>query len=254
MQSKQALYRNLKIILALVIFIISIGFVHKKQEATLCKKLFISIENQQGNFFINEADITTLVTNNGREMVINLPYETFKLKDIEARVKNHKYVQSAQVYRDLAGNMMIDARQERPIARILNSSGADFYISEAGEILPVSRRFTARVMVLKGSFFNKYLDKNMLADQQGKDLFQFIKFIEKDKFWSAQFAQLEVDKRGMIEIFPQVTKQTIEFGSTHQFDKKLKNLKIFYDKILPDRGWNRYNRVNLEFENQIICE
>jgi cell division protein FtsQ len=94
----------------------------------------------------------------------------------------------------------------------------------------------------------------MLVDDEGKDLFYFIKYIEKDKFWSAQFAQLKVDKRGMIEIFPQVTKQMIEFGDTYQYDEKLKKLKIFYDKILPDRGWNRYNRVNLKFENQIICE
>jgi len=254
MQSKKKIYNRVKIVIALVVFIISIGFVNKRQNDALCKKILISIENQQGNFFINEADINDLVTNGGREMVVNLPYEQLELKEIEERIENHKYVESAEVYRDLAGNMMIDARQEKPIARIFNPSGQDHYISERGEILPVSKRFTARVMVLSGSFFNKYLDKNMLVDDEAKDLFYFIKFIEKDKFWSVQFAQLNVDKRGMIEIFPQVTKQMIEFGDTYQYDEKLKKLKIFYDKILPDRGWNRYNRVNLKFENQIICE
>lgn len=237
-----------------IVFVVTIGFVNKRQEAALCKKIEISIENQQGNFFINEADINELVTNNGKEMVINLPYETIDLKKIEKRLVAQKYIESAQVYRDLAGNMLVDVKQERPIARILNASGSDYYISEGGQILPVSKRFTARVMVLSGSFFKKYIDKNMLYDDASRELFYFIKFIEQDKFWSAQFAQLEVDKKGMIEIFPQVTKQMIEFGSTHAYDKKLSKLKIFYDKILPDRGWNRYNRVNLEFENQIICE
>jgi len=254
MRPKNKLYIQLKIILAVLVLITSIGFVHKKQGGTLCKKLIINIENQQGNFFINEADVNGLVVNNGREMVLNLPFSNFKLKNIEERVNNHKYIESAEVYRDLAGNMMVDVRQERPIARILNAKGADYYISDAGQILPVSNRFTARVMVLKGSFFNKYIEENMLIDQAGQDLFNFIKFIENDKFWRAQFAQLSVDKKGMIEIFPQVTKQLIEFGTTHAFDKKLSKLKIFYDKILPDRGWNRYNRVNLKFEDQIICE
>jgi cell division protein FtsQ len=254
MRIKKQTYSAMKFTLMLMVFVVTIGFVGKKQGEALCKKIVITIENQQGNFFINEADINELVTNNGKEMVINLPYETIDLKKIEKRLAAEKYIQSAQVYRDLAGNMMVDVKQERPIARILNNSGADYYISEGGEVLPVSKRFTARVMVLSGSFFNKYIDSNMLADDAGEELFYFIKFVEQDKFWSAQFAQLEVNSKGMIEIFPQVTKQMIEFGSTHAYEKKLSKLKIFYDKILPDRGWNRYNRVNLEFENQIICE
>jgi len=65
---------------------------------------------------------------------------------------------------------------------------------------------------------------------------------------------LEVDDRGRINIYPQVTKQLIEFGTVYNYSDKLSKLKIFYDKILPDRGWNRYDRVNLQFKEQIICE
>ncbi|PTB97140.1 cell division protein FtsQ [Marivirga lumbricoides] len=254
MQPKKKIYIALRFIIPAIIFLISIGFVSKKQEEKLCKKIVITIENQQGNFFINEGDIMDKVTKNGREMVVNLPFDNVKLKDIEQRIEALKFVQSAQVYRDLQGNMLIDAVQARPIARVFNPVGKDYYISDRGEILPVSERFTARVMVLSGSFFRPYLEKNLLIDQAGKDLFNFIQFIEKDKFWSAQFAQLEVNKSGMINIYPQVTKQIIEFGSVADYSEKLSKLKIFYDKILPDRGWNRYERVNLQFKDQIICE
>ncbi|WKK79587.2 cell division protein FtsQ/DivIB [Marivirga arenosa] len=254
MQLKKSLNIALKIVLPVIIFLVTIGFVSKKQNEVLCKKIIINIENQQGNFFLNEADINSLLTKNGNEMILNLPYEKFKLKDLEERVNAHKFIQTAEVYRDLAGNMMVDAVQARPIARIFDPNGEDHYISDQGKILPVSDRFTARVMVLSGDFFNPYLEKDMLADQAGKDLFHFIKFIEQDKFWSAQFAQLEVDDRGIINIYPQVTKQLIEFGTVYNYSDKLSKLKIFYDKILPDRGWNRYDRVNLQFKEQIICE
>jgi cell division protein FtsQ len=29
---------------------------------------------------------------------------------------------------------------------------------------------------------------------------------------------------------------------------------IFYKEILPQRGWTRYERVNLEYDGQIIAE
>lgn len=254
MQLSKTLNIVLKIVLPILIFVVTIGFVSKKQNEVLCKKIVINIKNQQGNFFINEADINELLTNNSNEMLLNLPYENFKLKELEERVNAHKFIQTAEVYRDLAGNMLVDAVQARPIARIFDPNGPDYYISDEGKILPVSERFTARVMVISGDFFEPYIEKDMLTDQKGKDLFDFIKFIEQDKFWSAQFAQLEVDEKGIINIYPQVTKQLIEFGTVYNYSDKLSKLKIFYDKILPDRGWNRYNRVNLQFKEQIICE
>ena len=254
MKINKKTYQAIKFSIIAIVFVVSIGFVGKKQNDALCKKIEISIENQQGNFFINEVDINELVTNNGKEMVINLPYETIDLKKIEERLNEQKYIESAQVYRDLAGVMKVDVKQERPIARIFGGRGKDHYISENGQILPVSKRFTARAMILSGPFFRNYLDSSMYKDEKGKALFEFIKFIESDPFWSAQFAQLEVNKKGEVEIYPQVTKQIIEFGTVEGYEAKLSRLKIFYDKILPDRGWNRYNRVNLKFENQIICE
>ena len=112
----------------------SIGFVSKKQDEVLCKKIIINIKKSGKVIFLfNETDINSLLTNDGNEMLMNLPYENFKLKDLEERVNAHKFIQTAEVYRDLAGNMMVDAVQARPIARIFNPSGADHYISDQGK-------------------------------------------------------------------------------------------------------------------------
>ena len=34
---------------------------------------------------------------------------------------------------------------------------------------------------------------------------------------------------------------------------KLERLKTFYKKALNKVGWNKYSRISLEFNNQIIC-
>ena len=82
----------------------------------------------------------------------------------------------------------------------------------------------------------------------------FFRRIDADKFWSAQLAYFDIDKEGKMKIYPQVGKQVIEFGNVENIEERLSKLKIFYKKILPQTGWNKYYRVNLEYHNQIICE
>jgi cell division protein FtsQ len=81
-----------------------------------------------------------------------------------------------------------------------------------------------------------------------------LKVIQEDSFWHAQIAQLDIDSKGRISILPQIGNQTIEFGQAESLEIKLKKLKIFYKEILPQMGWNKYKRVSLEYEGQIVAE
>ena len=60
-----------------------------------------------------------------------------------------------------------------------------------------------------------------------------------------------------IKAFPKLglikTKQKIYFGNTDNMDNKFKKLELFYKNILPTKGWNYYESVNLKFKNQIVC-
>jgi len=55
-------------------------------------------------------------------------------------------------------------------------------------------------------------------------------------------------------MLPQVGAQTIEFGTAENMEEKLKKLKIFYKEILPQMGWSRYHRVNVEYNGQLVAE
>lgn len=95
---------------------------------------------------------------------------------------------------------------------------------------------------------------NIASDSLLGQVFQLINFINKEEFWKAQIAQLHIDRSGDITLYPQVTKQYIEFGKANNISAKFLKLQYFYTKILPYKGWNHYARVNLEYANQIICE
>ncbi len=45
----------------------------------------------------------------------------------------------------------------------------------------------------------------------------------------------------------------IELGQIENLDKKFRNLLAFYDKGFEKGGWDKYRRVSVKFENQIVC-
>lgn len=231
------------------------AFASGRVEKQICKKVYITIDNEYNNYFISDREVKDILTRYGTTRIEGLKINEIDLKSLEMRIKSHKFVQDAQVYRDLAGNINIKIEQNRPIARIIHpDSERDVYIDEDGNVLPLSDRFTARVIPITKAEAAPSLTKGFFQDSTGKEYLALLKFIEKDSFWKAQLAQMHIDAKGKISFLPQVGNELIEFGRPVDLDQKFKKILIFYKKVLPAMGWDKYKRVNVEFNDQIICE
>ncbi len=181
--------------------------------------------------------------------------DRLNLKEIETKIKSNHFVQDAELYSDLKGNLIVKATLRRPIARIVRNDGPDGYIAEDGTIVPVSDKFTTRVILISGSFSRLLLQsENLNKSVEGKQLLEMLSIIREDEFWRAQIAQLDIDNHVRVNMFPQVGGQLIEFGKPENLELKFKKLRIFYKEILPQQGWSAYERINLEYEGQIIAE
>lgn len=237
-----------------VLIFISIGFANREQNVRQRDKLLINISNQYNNYFIDEKDVLNILKEDGSKLMEGNIVSRFKLRDIEERLGNELYLSKAQTYRDLKGNLVVVASLRRPIARIVRDNAPDAYIGNDGIFLPVSDKFTSRVLLITGAYTDSLISNKNAYSGSSKKYFELIQFINDDPFWKAQIAQLDINSKGEIEMYPQVTKQVIEFGLPIDIRKKFRKLDIFYKKILPGKGWNHYKRVNLEYSNQIICE
>jgi cell division protein FtsQ len=94
----------------------------------------------------------------------------------------------------------------------------------------------------------------MNAKAESRQILDLINEIRANQFWNAQIAQLDIDNKTRVTLYPQVGDERIEFGKPDDLEIKFKKLMIFYKEILPRTGWNKYNRVNLEYEGQIVTE
>ena len=246
---------NITRIVGLAILIFgSIGLVEKKYADRICTAINVDIDNQFENYFINEGDIIDLITNGGEKRIVGESFDDLKLKAIEKELLDTKFIQNAEVFKDLEGNLMISINQSRPIARLMSKKMNDRYISNNGEVLPLSKRYTARVVLIDGYYADNAKLYDLTKTAYDKQLMDLLKYIDRDKFWKAQIAQLNIDRKGNISIYTQVSKQVVEFGKPVDIAEKFLKLKLFYKNILPAKGWNNYNRVSVKFKDQIVCE
>lgn len=254
MKIKFNIKRELKISAALAVLFFFIAFSERKQGTVAVKDIIIKVENVHENQFLDEQDIVDLMQLNA-ENLKGATLDRLNLKEIETKIKSNRFVEDAELYSDLKGNMIVKATLRRPIARIVRNDGPDGYIAEDGTVMPVSEKFTTRVVLISGPFSKLLLQsENLNKSIEGKQLMEMLRLIREDEFWRAQIAQLDIDNHVRVSMFPQVGGQLIEFGKPENLELKFKKLRIFYKEILPQQGWNAYERVNLEYEGQIIAE
>lgn len=252
--NKAKIWKTTRIALLVIILSGSIGFVEKKYDERTCTSIEVNINNQFENYFINEGDIIDIITNRGESRIVGESLEDLNLKLIETELYKNKFIKKAEVFKDLKGRLLINIDQSRPIARLMSNKMSDRYISNKGEVLPLSKRYTARVLLIDGQYADNAKLYDLNESSYGSELMELLQFIEDDDFWKAQISQMNINKRGNIIMYTQVSKQVVEFGLPVDIEEKFRNLKIFYREILPTKGWNSYETVSVKFKNQIVCE
>ncbi|HHL52253.1 MAG TPA: cell division protein FtsQ [Flammeovirgaceae bacterium] len=220
----------------------------------VCNKVLINIDNQLNNHFVDNTDVMRLLTDGFTRQLEGALFADINVRQLEKKLLLNPYIREAEIYRDLRGHLLVQVGLRRPMARIVQAGGADAYIAEDGTILPVSDKFSARVLTISGKQVAALTATENIAKSDFRPLYELVAYINRHDFWRAQIAQIELLDNGEVRLWPQVTKQYIEFGKPEKLTDKFKRLRVFYKDILPRKGWNTYKRVNVKYSNQIICE
>lgn len=255
MKTKEKVLRVLGIVGGCVLLIVLASSVKNRDMGYRVEDIDVEIENAYENFFVDEADVMSLIMQNEGDSILGDGFTKVSLKEVERRIESHSFVKDAEVFRDLKGHLVVKARQNKPVARLIANSGRNAYIGEEGDLLPVSSKYTARVPVVTGRYIDQLLElKSVKDDAYASQVFELINYINDNKFWSMQIGQIDITSNGKVVMYPQLGDQRLEFGYADDIEKKFKKLEIFFKQIMPTKGWNTYDRVNVEFKDQIICD
>ena len=254
MKFKFNIKREITIITAVVVLFGLIAFTERMKDEVTVSAVQISLENLYDNHYLDEKDIMKLMRLNP-ENLKGASLSKLNFSEIEQRIRKSPYVRNAELFSDLKGNLMVNVSLRRPIARIVQSNGPDGYIGEDGTIIPVSEKFSSRVILVSGDFVPRLLKLDNIHElEEGRQLMRMLDLIREDPFWKAQIAQIDLDGKAKAVMFPQVGDETIEFGKPDDLETKFRKLKVFYKEIFPRVGWNKYDRINVEYEGQVVAE
>lgn len=229
----------LKWSLLLIYFPVMMAFVSFKNNSLVCSGVAVTVTDSLTTNFVSGSEIRKLVLSRFPELlgsqVRDIDYEA-----IEASVEKHPAIRSCQVFNNAHGIVNVKITQHEPIMRVF-SGNSSFYLDENGVQIPVSGRFSARVIVVNG---------NIPKDKE--DLLTIVRFIRDNSFWDAQIQQIYIRRNNDYILVPRVGEHLILLGSSERLDEKMNNLMSLYNELDP-KEWNNYKSINLKFKNQVIC-
>jgi cell division protein FtsQ len=86
-----------------------------------------------------------------------------------------------------------------------------------------------------------------------RELYRMAIILQSNPVWDALVEQIYVEDNGEWILIPRAGGFEILFGMPVNMETKMKRVDSFIKKYLPKMGWDRYSRINLKFDNQIIC-
>jgi cell division protein FtsQ len=235
-------------------------YLASSSNSTLCGGIVIDIKDSSDYHFVTRKQLLNLAYgNSGR--ILGQPLKKVSVSDIESRIRVLRELRIAEAYMTIDGTVHIYADQREPVMRVMPDSGGDFFIDEDGVVVRRRNLYNPRLHIIGG---NVKISQDMLngvsvldtsiKNSILKDLYYLVGYINDDSFWSAQIDQIYVDNNDEIDLIPRVGNHLVHLGTTDNYKVKLKNLEAFYDKVLPEVGWNKYSVINLEYKDQIVCK
>ena len=187
-------------------------------------------------YFIDEKDIREIVkkSNPGKRIGdINIP-------DLEKKINLLPAVDSANVYLNLNGNLNLDIKQRVPAFR-RNKNGRDFYGDEKGTEFPISKNYSFPCMLVTGN-----VDKSEYVK-----LAELVDKIDRDEFSKKYFIGITKENGGYNFLTSQGNYK-VEIADLEKINVKVKGFKTFVEKHLFYQEPDKYSKISVKYDNQIV--
>ena len=200
--------------------------------------------------FMDEIAIRVILNEQGVQ--VGMPIEKINLTQLEKFIEKTEWVKNAEFFINNKLVLEVKIEQRIPIARIFTASGASFYIDNEGSRLPLKQLTVLNLPVFTGF----PTDQPKLSKPDSvllKDVLFFAKTIQKDSFFMAQVAQVNIEPNGTFQMVPTLGDHLVLLGTVEQLEDKLNRLFTFYKKVWLGSGINAYQYIDCRFNHQVVA-
>ncbi len=235
----------LVIALLLVAAYLAVAFtlLNNRPSGNVCQRVKIVVADSASTCFITSSSVEGLLKRAGLYPE-GLLMDCVKCHAIEQRLRDNVFIERAECFKTPSSGLCIYVSQRLPVLRVMPASGGSYYVDAGGRSMPAGG-YAARLPVATGHV------TPALAEGV---LYEFAMMLREDDFWNRQVEQINVTAEGEWELVPRVGGHILFLGKPVRLGEKLERLRTFYDKGLSRVGWDKYSRISVEFDNQVICK
>lgn len=221
-------------------------FLSKPAPDEKCIAVELIVKRNPQAKFVDETEVETMLKN---EHVYpkGMLMKDVNTKKIEETISKNEFVDKVECYKSAKGTLCVSIEQRVPVIYVVPDGRSGYFVDAQGKIIS-NTNYAVNLVTASGKIDDEFASKK---------LSEFGQYLQSDPFWNNQIEQLYVskNKKGehVVELIPRVGEHVVYLGEIDDFQKKLRKLKMFYEKAMGTVGWNKYAKINLEYDNQIIC-
>ena len=183
-----------------------------------------------------------------KDSILNLipkeyPNKSFvDLNNMESVINSNGFIKKSEAYVSIDGNLIIELKQRNPIGRIIDDNSI-FYIDDQSKIMKTSKLYSSNVPVI----FN--FRESFNYDR----IYEICDLVYNDEFLNKNVTTINFLKNDNIILNFRNYDFDLIIGEYKNIGKKIKNFKAFYKRSVNNETLKKYSKINLQFENQVVC-
>lgn len=212
-----------------------------KPTGQVCQGVRLEMRDSLETGYMTTSDILALLVKGDLNPTGRLLDEV-SCRAMEEELDKSPLIRNSECYKTIDGHVVVEVECRRPILRIIAEGGDSYYLDEEGEIISHIAK-AVYLPVATGHISREFAQQELLVLAQ---------YLHADELWNAQIEQIHVTLKQEIELIPRVGDHVIVLGRPGNYAYKFSKLRTFYEKGLSQVGWDRYSRINIDYNNQVV--
>ncbi len=232
-------------ILLLVLLSLLIGgaiWARNKSRDEVCTEIKVEIENNEGVNFVTPSYVIEELERK-HIIVKDMPVWQINVEDIENVLSQSQYIEAVECMFVNGGVLKIKVSQIVPVMRVFDGDQS-YYVNRQGKRMTAVAACNIDVPIVKGHFSNRFTPQRLLP---------LVQYVENDSALKALVTMYCISDTNNIIIVPSIKGHVINIGNCRDFESKFKKLKLFYNKVMPVKGWMYYDTISVKWDHQVVA-
>ena len=236
------LARYILLIVLTSLMIVGILWARDKGRDEVCTEVEVLVVNEDSTHFVTPAGVIEELERK-HIVVKGKPVWQINVEDIEKLLGESQYIEDVECMFENGGRLKIEVSQIVPVMRVFDGDQS-YYVNKDGKRMTAVSTFHADVPIVEGHFTSSYSPLRLLP---------MIKHVEQDSSLRALVTMYYMRDSNNIFIVPSIKGHVVNMGNCEGYEGKFKKLQLFYNKVMPVKGWMHYDTISVKWDYQVVA-